>query len=176
MPENFTIVESTEQSLERFIDLLEQVGAWFWQKGIKQWVPGTFRNNRHRLVHFVRNGCLLLVYQNTELAGGCILSEINPGWPTSFAEDSANEAMYLNSLVVARFVAGQGLGTRIIDACTKMVCERGKCVLRLDCWEGNTFLKSYYRQHGFKMLATIPENDYYVRLFEKNIYSPQLHD
>ena len=173
MLENFTIVESTEQSLDRFIDLLEQIGAWLWQKGVKQWTAGTFRNNRERLIRFVENGCLLLAYQNTELAGGCILSEVNPGWPTSFAEPSANNAMYLNSLVVARFAAGQGLGRQIINACTTVARKRGKCVIKLDCWEGNTFLKSYYQQEGFKMLAAIPVNDYYVRLFEKNIDSPQ---
>lgn len=172
MPEDFTIIEATEQSLDDFISLLEQVGAWLWRKGVKQWAPGTFQNNRDRLVRFIENGCLILAYQNSELAGGCILSEVNPGWPPSFAEVLANNALYLNALVVARFAAGQGLGTRIIDACTKVVCQRGKSVIRLDCWEGNTFLKSYYRRQGFKMLAAIPVNDYFVRLFEKDINSP----
>jgi len=172
LPENFTIIEATEQSLNDFIILLEQVGAWLWRKGVRQWAPGSFQNNRDRLAYFIENGCLILAYQDTELAGGCILSEVNPGWPPSFVEASANNAMYLNALVVARFAAGQGLGTRIINACGKAVYQQGKSVIRLDCWEGNTFLKSYYRRQGFKMLAAIPVNDYYVRLFEKDIDSP----
>jgi len=174
LPENFTIIEATEQSLDDFIILLEQVGAWLWQKGVKQWAPGSFQNNRGRLAHFIQSGCLILSYQDTELAGGCILSEVNPGWPPSFAKASANNAMYLNALVVARFAAGQGLGRQIINACTRVARKRGKRVIRLDCWEGNTFLKSYYRRQGFKMLAAIPVNDYYVRLFEKDIDSPHV--
>lgn len=164
MPENFTIVESTEQSLDNFIDLLEQVGEWLWQKGIKQWAPGTFQNSRARLEYFVENGCLILAYQNQNLAGGCILSDVNPGWPTT-----TDEAMYLNSLVVARFAAGQGLGKLVINACAETARKKGKSVIRLDCWDGNTFLKSYYQQEGFKMLAAIPVNNYYVRLFEKDV-------
>lgn len=166
LPEKFTIVESTEQSLDSFIVLLEQVGAWLWEKGVKQWAPGSFENNRPKLAHFVENGCLILAYQNDKLAGGCILSEINPGWP-----DSSDQAMYLNSLVVARFAAGQGLGAQIISACSPVVRERGKSVIRLDCWDGNTFLKSYYQRQGFNMLQTIPEDDYTVRLFEKSVVS-----
>ena len=166
MPEKYTIVEATKQSLDSFIVLLEQVGAWLWAKGIKQWAPGTFRNNRKRLVHFVENGCLILAYQNQNLAGGCILSDTNPGWPAT-----TDEAMYLNSLVVARFAAGKDLGTQIINRCTEVAHRRGKSVIRLDCWEGNTFLKAYYQQEGFKMLAAIPVNGYYVRLFEKDVHS-----
>jgi GNAT superfamily N-acetyltransferase len=169
LPQKYTIVEATERSLDSFIDLLEQAGAWLWEKGVKQWAPGTFRNNRKRLAHFVKNGCLILAYQNDELAGGCILSVVNPGWP-----EPCNDAIYLNSLVVARFAAGQGLGRLIINACVETAQKKGKSVIRLDCWEGNTFLKSYYQQEGFKMLAAIPENDYYVRLFEKNVASPTL--
>ncbi len=166
MPEKFTIIESTGQSLDDFILLLEQVGAWLWEKGVKQWAPGNFRNNRKRLAYFVENGCLILAYYDRDLAGGCILSEINPGWP-----ESSNNAMYLNSLAVARFAAGQKLGMHIINACAKEVCKRGKSTIRLDCWDGNSFLKSYYQREGFKMLEAIPVNDYLVRLFEKDVAS-----
>ncbi|MBN1937459.1 MAG: GNAT family N-acetyltransferase [Anaerolineae bacterium] len=164
MTEKFDIVEATEQPLDDFILLLEQVGEWLWQKGIKQWVPGTFQKNRARLEHFIENGCLILAYQTRELAGGCILSAVNPGWPKP-----SHEAMYLNSLVVARFAAGQGLGTKIINVCAEVTRQRGKNLIRLDCWDGNSFLKSYYQGEGFKMLETIPENDYFVRLFEKDV-------
>jgi GNAT superfamily N-acetyltransferase len=164
LPPEFTIVESTTQSLDSFIHLLEKVGAWLWQKGVKQWEPGTFQQKRDKLAYAIENGCLILAYQNGELAGGCILSDVNPGWP-----ESDREAMYLSSLVVARFAAGKGLGGQIIDACAETVRQRGKSRLRLDCWEGNTFLKSYYQQEGFKMLEAIPENGYFVRLFEKHV-------
>jgi GNAT superfamily N-acetyltransferase len=166
LSEKFTITESTDQSLDSFIILLEQVGDWLWEKGVQQWEPGSFRNSRERLAHFIENGCLILAYQNDKLAGGCILSEVNPGWP-----ESSDDAMYLNSLVVARFAAGQGLGTQIINTCTNVVHKRGKSTIRLDCWDGNTFLKTYYQKEGFKMLEPIAVDDYFVRLFEKDVTS-----
>ena len=166
LEENFKIIEATKQSLDDFILLLDQVGEWLWKKGIKQWAPGTFQKNRARLEDFIENGYLILAYQTGELAGGCILSAVNPGWPKS-----SDEAMYLTSLVVARFAAGQGLGTRIISACAEATRKRGKRFIRLDCWDGNDFLKSYYQQEGFKMLEALAVKDYFVRLFEKDVGS-----
>ena len=164
MEKDFTIVEATDQSLDDFILLLDQVGEWLWKKGVKQWAPGIFQENRAKLENFLRNGCLILAYQDEELAGGCILSTVNPGWPYS-----SEETMYLNSLVVARFAAGKGLGTKIINSSARVVRERGKRFLRLDCWDGNDFLKSYYEKEGFKKLEAIAVNDYFVRLFEKDV-------
>ncbi len=165
MVENFIIIEATETSLDSFISLLEEVGQWLWEKGIKQWPPGTFRHNQKRLAYFVSNGCLILAYHKTTLAGGCVLSDVNLGWP-----EPSKHAMYLNSLGVARFAAGQGLGAQIIDFCDQVVCRRGKSIIRLDCWDENSFLKSYYQSVGFTMLPALAEKDYFIRLFEKGSY------
>ncbi len=48
MQATFTTVESTAQSLDPFILLLDEVGEWLWRKGVKQWTPGTFQKNRKR--------------------------------------------------------------------------------------------------------------------------------
>jgi GNAT superfamily N-acetyltransferase len=77
--------------------------------------------------------------------------------------------MYLCALAVARFAAGQGLGARIVEACARAARERGKSLLRLDCWDGNEFLKSFYRRLGFRMLEAVPEGDYFIRLFEMDL-------
>ena len=73
LEENFEIVEAPVQSLDDFILLLEQVGEWLWEKGIKQWAPGSFHKDRAKLEHRVENGCLILAYRREKLAGGCIL-------------------------------------------------------------------------------------------------------
>ena len=166
MQEKFTIVEGTVQSLDSFILLLEEAGEWLWNKGVKQWAPGTHQKSRGKKKHLVENGCLILAYQQEELAGGCILSEVDPGWPRL-----SNEVLYLSALAVARFAAGKGLGTQIINACAETTRKRGKSLIRLDCWDGNDFLKSYYQREGFKMLEAIEVSDYFVRLFEKNVDS-----
>ena len=162
--QEFTIVESTAQSLDDFISLLDEVGEWLWREGIKQWEPGTHRRNREKIDHLVERGCLILAYQGKELAGGCMLSEVDPGWP-----DASDDCLYLSSLAVARFAAGQGLGTHIIDACAEAARKRSKSLIRLDCWDGSEFLKSYYQGEGFRMLEAVQEDDYLVRLFEKDV-------
>jgi hypothetical protein len=116
-----TVVEATAESLDLFIPLLEEVGAWLWERGVKQWAPGMFRGDRDRLRYLVENGCLVLAYQGQRLAGGCILTEVDPGWPRPSAE-----AMYLCSLAVARFAVGQRLGGRIIDGCVMAARGRGR--------------------------------------------------
>ena len=47
----------------------------------------------------------------------------------------------------------------------------GKSLIRLDCWDGNEFLKSYYQGEGFRMLEAVQEDDYFVRLYEKDVGS-----
>ncbi|MBV7327822.1 GNAT family N-acetyltransferase [Chloroflexi bacterium TSY] len=158
------IVEATTQSLDEFVTLLEQVGEWLWAKGVKQWKPGAHREEREQLINLVENGCLILAYQNEVLCGGCILSEVLPQeWP-----DVPN-ILALNKLAVARSVAGQGVGSQIIQACIRFGTKQGKSAIRLDCWDGNDFLKSYYQDEGFTMLEAIEGDGYYCRLFEKQI-------
>lgn len=165
MDAEFTIVEATEQSLGEFIPLLERVGSWLWEKGVKHWAPGTFVENRARLQRDAEDGCLILAYRDDELVGGCILSNVNPGWPDSEA------AMYLNALAVARSAAGKGLGREIVDACAEAVCRKGKRLIRLDCWDGNSFLKAFYQEAGFRMLDAAPWKDHFLRPFEKDVSS-----
>jgi GNAT superfamily N-acetyltransferase len=160
----FNIVEAPPQSLDEFITLLDQVGEWLWHKGVKQWRPGVHRENRAELARRVEQGCLILAYHQEKLASGCILSELVPDeWP------EAPDILSLYSLVVARFASGRGLGTQIIQFCLQVAARRGKARIRLDCWDGNDFLKSYYQREGFKMLDAIQADGYYVRLFEKQI-------
>ena len=156
MGTGFVIRETAVTGFTEFIPLLEQTGQWLWDKGIKQWEPGSFVNNRSELEKLVANGRLILAYQADKLAGGCILT-------------AKEDAMQLSALAVARFAAGQNVGPQIIDRCIQVTRQSGQKYLRLDCWEGNDFLKAYYRRAGFTMLEAVPEGDYYIRLFELDV-------
>jgi GNAT superfamily N-acetyltransferase len=159
---DFNIIEAPIQSLDEFITLLDQVGEWLWHKGVKQWKPGVHRENRAEHARRVEQGCLILAYHQEKLAGGCILSELTPeAWP------AAPDTLALYSLAAARFAAGKKLGAQILQYCSQVAARRGKARIRLDCWDGNDFLKSYYQRQGFKMLDAIQADGYYVRLFEK---------
>ena len=70
--------------------------------------------------------------------------------------------------MVARWAAGRDLGGRILNAAAE-AARRGKSRLRLDCWDGNNFLKGYYRARGFEDRGRVREEDYWVRLFQRAV-------
>jgi hypothetical protein len=57
----------------------------------------------------------------------------------------------------------------LLDEAILVAQRRGKARVRLDCWDGNEFLKRYYRARGFHDLGRAQEADYWVRLFERII-------
>ncbi len=159
------IHERSTAKLDAYIDLLEEAADWLWAKGVRQWRPGEHRAARAELLAQLHTGCLILAEEDGRLAGGCLLTEVAPAcWP-----DAASDAFYLSGLVVARWAAGRDMGARILDAAAEAARCRGKSRLRLDCWDGNDFLKGYYRARGFEDMGRAQEGDYWVRLFERTV-------
>ncbi len=159
------VSEALVGELDPFIELLDEIGAWLWDKGVKQWAAGSHRQRRDALRERVERGYLILARENGRLAGGCILSTIPvPVWKTA-----VDEALYISSLAVARSVAGQDVGGKILAFCADIARRQKQTRLRLDCWEGNSFLKRYYREQGFTELTAVAEHDYFCRLYEKTL-------
>ena len=165
MAETFRLVEDSGESLDSFIVLLDRAGEWLWRKGVKQWEPGSHRRSRDKIRHQVENGCLVAAYEQEALAGGCVLTEVIP----SVWTDPPDNAMYVCTLAVARFAAGKGLGGQILDYCAGIARNRGKSCIRLDCWDGNAFLKTYYQNEGFEMLEAVQVGEFFCRLFEREL-------
>ena len=164
-PDEVTLCEASEEQLDAYIELVEEAAAWLWARGVRQWRPGEHRAARPDLLTKLRRGALILATRGEALAGGCLLTDIAPScWP-----DTPDDALYLSGLVVARWAAGQDLGGRILDAAAEAARHLGKTRLRLDCWDGNEFLKTYYRERDFRDAGRVQEGDYWVRLFEKTI-------
>ncbi len=165
MNDETVIVEAFEDRLDAYIELVEEAAAWLWARGVRQWRPGEHRAARPELLTKLRRGVLILATKGGALAGGCLLTEITPScWP-----DTSDDALYLSGLVVARWAAGRDWGGRILDEAMRAAQRRGKARLRLDCWDGNGFLKQYYRAQGFQDKGRVKESDYWVRLFERRI-------
>jgi len=159
------IFEASADRLDAYIELVEEAATWLWARGVHQWRPGEHRAASARLLARLESGCLILAEQDGRLAGGCLLTEAAPAcWP-----DTPDDAMYLGGLVVARRAAGQDLGGQILEEAMQALLRRGKTRLRLDCWDGNEFLKTYYREQGFRDMGRAQEEDYWVRLFERDL-------
>jgi len=166
----FSIFEADESALSAYIELLEEAAAWLWARGVRQWRPGEHLAAADNLRALLENGVLILAQADDRPAGGCLLTHHAPAcWPDAPAcwPDAPDDAMYLSGLVAARWAAGQELGGRILDEAMRAVRRRGKGRLRLDCWDGNAFLKRYYRAQKFMDIGSVRESDYWVRLFER---------
>ncbi len=160
------ITLGTDADLAEFVELLEDAGAWLWSREIRQWPAGSNREQATWIRSQIRSGALLCLRDTADvLVGGCVLG-IKPydAW-----RGRLGNAAYLHKLVVARSAAGHGWGVRIVEHAEHWALERGRALLRLDCWEGNEVLRAYYRELAFVELETVAEDGYLVRLFEKEL-------
>ena len=58
---------------------------------------------------------------------------------------------------------GKGLGKVLIQT----AIENSTKNIYLDCWAGNSKLKEFYENNGFKYIKDIKENDYFISIFKK---------
>lgn len=151
--------------LDAFVELLEVVGADLWARGIRQWPAGSNRDQIHWFEQQLRTGALLCLKDpNDVLVGGCVLGVAPPGvWV-----ERPGRAAYLHRLAVAPWI-GRGWGGRIVRAAEEWALERGRPLLRLDCWDGNEKLRAYYRRLGFRERDAVAVGGYEVRLLEKGL-------
>jgi GNAT superfamily N-acetyltransferase len=159
------IAPASSESLAGLIELLEEAAAWLWQRGLRQWEPGSMLAQRGALSSWADVGHLVIARVGDDLAGGCFLvPETNPEW-----RRHPGDAHHLHKLVVARRWAGRGVGAELLAWCAARTRDFGVSRLRLDCWDGNDALRAYYRDAGFHELEAVPSHGYLVRLFEREI-------
>ena len=151
------------ETLPEFIELLEEAGGWLFARGIAQWPPGSNRAQEPSFRVQLERGALLVVDADDGLAGGCLVTTDRY---EAFAE-RRGEAAYLHKLAVARAAAGGGLGARIVAGAEAWARGQGLPCVRLDCWDGSTTLRAFYRGLGYQELGAVPEHGYEVQLFEK---------
>jgi ribosomal protein S18 acetylase RimI-like enzyme len=77
------------------------------------------------------------------------------------------EAGYIHGIAVARTAAGKGVGAALIKQGEKMVADRGRRFLRLDCMGQNEALCAYYQRLGFTRCGTKEGKGWSAALFEK---------
>lgn len=148
--------------LERFLELLETAATWRWDRGIPQWAPVSMRAQESLLGEWTRSGHLVVARSGSDLGGGCILGpHSGPEWA-----GRPEQALYVQKLVVARAHAGQGIARRLLAWCADRGRAERAARLRLDCWDGNANLRSFYRGCGYRELEAVASHGYSVRLFE----------
>lgn len=133
----------------RASEILQEAATWLLSKGIQQWQPEWF--NVAWAEKQIANGTLYLgIVENLPVATIRLLWEDAEIWGPQ-----ALDAGYLHSLAVRR--ANAGIGRNLIAWAAEQVRACGRSYLRLDCWDGNTALHSYYRSLGFERVDVIEQ-------------------
>ncbi|KAK1763727.1 acyl-CoA N-acyltransferase [Phialemonium atrogriseum] len=83
-------------------------------------------------------------------------------------KDFSKPHWVLQSLMLEPEWQGKRIGIRFLAGVAGLMGPELGTIF-LDCWEGNTKLQSFYSRAGFKHLGTVPENDYYVAVFAKEM-------
>jgi protein-tyrosine phosphatase len=162
---DLTIAVAGQEDVNAMIGVLEEAASWLWNRGIRQWEPGSMRTQRRTFRRWTRSNGLVVARSDGDLAGGCFLvDEPMAEWATH-----SGAAFYLHRLVVARAHAGCGVSAGLLDWCKNRARELGVPRVRLDCWDGNERLRAFYRAAGYRELEAVPSHGFIVRLFELEI-------
>ena len=127
------------------------------KNGIEQWKEGWDIND---LKKKCKLGLFYVLYDKGNIIGCyCIEKNANLEW----IEDKDKEFTYLSSLCLLPDYQGKGLGKVLIQT----AIENSTKNIYLDCWAGNSKLKEFYENNGFKYIKDIKENDYFISIFKK---------
>ncbi len=149
------ITLAQSEHLNTYIEFLEDVACWLSQRGISQWLPGTFRQSKAYYNNSIAKGETWLAYRGEELVGTlrlCLQDSIV--WP----EITVHNALYLYTFAVKRTWSQQGMGKELLGWAEAYADHQGKEYIRLDCMADNHFLRHYYLQAGFVNCGEVSVN------------------
>lgn len=149
------------------ISILEEAGQWLLERGIYQWLPGSF--SRDRIANSIESGQIYLAKQGEEAIGTLTLQ-----WSDKLMwGDVPADAGYVHRLAIRRAFAGMGLGRMLLQWAEDTVASAGKRYLRLDCWTDNPALRQYYERAGYICRGEIAfqskQQIWKASLYEKNV-------
>ncbi|MFB6807631.1 GNAT family N-acetyltransferase [Streptomyces sp. NPDC056387] len=153
--ETLTIRPAVATDLRTVIDLWEHAASWLNERGIDQW---QYPPREERIKANIEAGeCWIVEADGAPVATITVDEHADPDfWTPSEASDPA---LYVHRMVVRRDVAGQDLGSAMLDWAGWKALQQGKQLLRLDAWRSNDELQRYYSNRGFVHVRTVEAAD-----------------
>ena len=126
-------------------ELRRQIEDWLGGQGIEQWGHGQV--SRQEITEQIQAGQWHVV---RDPAMG-VAAAVRLLWadPEVWGADDT-PAVYVHGLMVHRSAAGRGLGAFLLDWATEGGQAAGAEVIRLDCVESNTALRTFYQRQEFQ--------------------------
>lgn len=133
---------------EELVGLRDDVARWLLGRGIKQWLPGEFSQQRMR--SWIQQGYVHVCRRDDVIAAAVAVLEDDPDiW-----SDGRRDAGYIHLLMVDRAHAGAGLGDAALAHAEEMIRDAGGRFARLDAVASNVRMQDWYEQRGYRSVGT----------------------
>jgi GNAT superfamily N-acetyltransferase len=148
------IRRGTAGDLDTIVGMIDEAADWLRSKGTDQWAqPWPDRAARDgRVRRGLRNGNTWIAEVGGQ-AIGTITYRPHGNHMLWAPKERREDAVYVSRLIVARNVAGDGIGAALIDwAAAQAVHGWNAQWIRIDVWTTNVALHNYYEKRGFRYL------------------------
>ena len=126
-------------------ELRRQIEDWLDEQGIEQWGHGHV--SQQEITEQIHAGQWHVV--RDPAMGVAAATRLLWADPEVWGTDDT-PAVYIHGLMVHRGAAGRGLGAFLLDWAAERGRVGGAEVIRLDCVESNTVLRTFYQRQGFQ--------------------------
>jgi len=154
MTQNPHIRRGTADDLDTIVGMIDEAAGWLRGKGTDQWAqPWPDRAARDgRVRRGLRNNHTWIAEADGQ-AIGTITYRPHGNHMLWAPKERREDAVYVSRLIVARNVAGEGIGAALIDwAAARAVRDWNAQWVRIDVWTTNEALHNYYEKRGFRFL------------------------
>lgn len=139
-------------------ELLNKVTLDLHQKNINQWqYPWDFE----KINVDINNRNTYVITIDKLIIGTFSLKDTDPNETLHISQPNN---LYLYIIAILPEYQGKNIGLKIIDYAFETAANLRK-TLYLDCWAGNTKLKSFYSKAGFEYCGDFQEEDYMISVF-----------
>ncbi len=164
-----TMRPAAPEDVATFVEMHEELASWLWERGVRQWQPGTFPIRW--IEDAITRGEVYLASEAGRVIGAVIVQASDTfTWGDASIGDAAG---YIHGLRVRRSAAGRGIGLALLRWAEREIAARGLHLARLDCMGDNPALCAYYERAGYKRMRTKAhkggDRTYLVAMFEKSL-------
>jgi ribosomal protein S18 acetylase RimI-like enzyme len=143
--DNFKIVNTTKEDLDKILWLFEQAMDLQGKNGYKVW-SGI---DKIALEKDIENGLQYKIVKDNDIL--CIFS-IQHNDPFIWRDRDRDDAVYLHRIVVNPNFKGQRQFEKVLDWAKYFAREKNLKFVRMDTWADNEKIIDYYKSFGFEFI------------------------
>ena len=150
--DNFKIVNTTKEDLDKILWLFEQAMDLQGKNGYKVW-SGI---DKIALEKDIENGLHYKIVRDNDIL--CIFS-VQHNDPFIWRDRDQNDAIYLHRIVVNPNFKGQRLFEKVLNWARHFARQKNLSFVRMDTWADNEKIIDYYKSFGFEFIEYYKTTD-----------------